>query len=97
MRAGSRWRSSTCTTEVIVVRAPESDGTLECGGSAMVEPSDRDAPCGHSDRDVVPLGKRYENAELGVEVLCTKAGCGPLGFAGEALTPKQAKPLPSSD
>jgi hypothetical protein len=45
----------------------------------------------------VLLGKRYEHADLGVEVLCTKAGPGPLSIDGEVLTEKGAKPLPSSD
>jgi hypothetical protein len=50
--------------------------------------------------DAVPellLGKRYAAPELGIEVLCTKAGCGPVRLGGVLLTPKDAKPLPASD
>jgi hypothetical protein len=43
------------------------------------------------------LGKRYAAPELGIEVLCTKAGCGPVRLGGVLLTPKDAKPLPASD
>jgi hypothetical protein len=50
-----------------------------------------------SDDVNVLLGKRYELAGAGVEVLCTKAGAGPLTLDGELLSQKGAKPLPSSD
>ena len=43
------------------------------------------------------LGKRYEHTDSGLEVLCTKAGAGPLSLEGALLLPKEAKPLPSSD
>ena len=43
------------------------------------------------------LGKRYEHSDSGLEVLCTKAGAGPLSLEGALLRPKEAKPLPSSD
>ena len=42
-------------------------------------------------------GKRYADAESGVEVLCTKAGQDDLAFAGRPLERKDAKPLPASD
>jgi hypothetical protein len=42
-------------------------------------------------------GKRYTDAESGVELLCTKAGAGDLTFAGRPLQRKDAKPLPASD
>jgi len=43
------------------------------------------------------LGKRYEDADTGLEVLCTKAGKGSLSLNGRALPVKAPKPLPSSD
>lgn len=43
------------------------------------------------------LGKRYADEELGVELLCTKAGQGTLAVNGVALPLKNAKPLPASD
>lgn len=45
----------------------------------------------------VLLGKRYTAADLGIEVLCTKAGCGPLRLGDVVLALKEAKPLPASD
>jgi len=46
---------------------------------------------------VIEIGKRYADDVTGVEVLCTKAGIGPLGFEEQELTLKAAKPLPASD
>ncbi|WP_016694149.1 hypothetical protein [Rhodococcus rhodochrous] len=43
------------------------------------------------------MGKRYEDAETGLEVLCVKAGAGSLSIAGRPLSFKEAKTLPSSD
>jgi hypothetical protein len=43
------------------------------------------------------LGKRYADEELGVEVLCTKAGEGSLSVGETLLAVKGAKPLPASD
>jgi hypothetical protein len=45
----------------------------------------------------VLLGKRYEQADLGLEVLCVKGGQGPLMANGSELVIKGSKPLPSSD
>ncbi len=43
------------------------------------------------------LGKRYADEELGLEVLCTKAGEGSLSVGETLLAVKGAKPLPASD
>ena len=43
------------------------------------------------------IRKRYSNEEIGLEVLCTKAGTGTLTVNGAPLLPKEAKPLPASD
>ena len=95
---GSRFQSTVCTTEVIVVKG---SGSLEltCGGSSMVEigsepQSGAPAPDAAGGTQ---LGKRYTDAAETVELLCTKAGDGSLGIAGESLTVKEAKPLPASD
>jgi hypothetical protein len=45
----------------------------------------------------IGLSKRYSEESLGLELLCTKAGAGPLAVNGQQLTIKNAKPLPSSD
>jgi len=100
LKAGSRWRSAVCDTEVVVVRAPSGASTLECGGAEMI-PHDAEKPAGaqldpaHSDG--TQMGKRFADPDSGIEVLATKGGDGPLSLDGKALPLKDAKPLPSSD
>jgi hypothetical protein len=45
----------------------------------------------------IQLRKRYVDQTFGVEVLCTRAGIGPLSVSGEPMVMKDAAPLPSSD
>lgn len=97
---GTRLRSVTDTTEVVVVRAGADEVDLCCGGTAMA-PQGADVPssgppvAGFDAGTLV--GKRYEDTEVGLEVLCTKAGPGSLSIGARAMTQKDAKPLPSSD
>ena len=37
LKAGGRWSSSVCDAEVIVVKGPENEVSLTCGGVEMVE------------------------------------------------------------
>jgi hypothetical protein len=93
-------RSLSGGTEVVVVRASADEFSIECSGEPMVpiEPGDQPVQEPPSPSDIgVLLGKRYEHSALGIEVLCTKAGAGPLTISGEPLSEKGAKPLPSSD
>lgn len=100
LKPGQRLASVVDTTEVIAVRAPDRDVDVSCGGAAMAAPGEV-AP----DRDRLDpawsegtlLGKRYADEELGIELLCTKAGEGSLSVDGAALPVKDAKPLPASD
>ncbi|MEV5835213.1 hypothetical protein [Nocardia sp. NPDC052112] len=100
-RVGQTLASTVDTTTVIVVRAPQADLEITCGGAAMVDPKGPDAiPAGTADPEQLggsQLGKRYADEELGVELLCTKAGQGTLAVNGVALPLKNAKPLPASD
>ena len=100
LKSGSRWRSAVSDTEVIVVRAPSSPLTLECGGQPMV-PHGAQKPAGASIdpmfAEPTAVGKRFADEESGLEVLCTKAGEGALSIDGKLLPMKGAKPLPSSD
>jgi len=99
IKPGSRWKSVVCAAEAVVVRPPQSGGVPQCGGVDMVpagEPANRvpiaagfDGGCG--------IGKRYQSESGGVELLCTKAGDGALGFAGEKLLLVETKKLPASD
>src|SRR5437899_898775 len=100
MKTGTRLRSQVCSTEVVVVRAPADDVEISCGGQAMVPLEEGGEPTGAPLPDRAEgtlLGKRYADEELGIELLCTKAGEGSLAVNGALLAVKGAKPLPSSD
>ncbi len=99
VKAGDRLKSTVCETQVIVVRAPGAEVELTCGGAPMVS-LDADVPGGALDADQAEgtlLGKRYADEDLGIELLCTKAGKGSLRLNGAPLGLKQAKALPASD
>jgi len=99
LKAGTRLRSVTDTTEVVVVKTPAEPVDLRCGGRSLVT----------MDAEVTPegieagfdggtqLGKRYADEDLGLEILCTKGGDGSLSVGDVVLDVKGAKPLPASD
>lgn len=96
MKPGTKLKSAVCDTEIMVIKG--KDLVVECGGQPMVD----DAPAAKGSVDPkfaegTKVGKRYVNADGSVELLCVKAGQGSLAISGEALTTKDAKPLPSSD
>lgn len=98
LRVGARLESATCTTEVIVVKAPLGPVDLRCGGAPMGE----GAVAGSRDLDETQnkgtaLGKRYVDDDSGTELLAVKAGVGSLSIDGRPLGLKGAKPLPASD
>lgn len=99
LKAGQRLSSTVCDAQFVVVKAPDADVDLGCGGAPLVDAGEEgergtvDASLG----DAALLGKRYADEELGLELLCSKAGEGALTLNGEALPLKGAKPLPSSD
>ena len=100
IKPGSRWKSAVCDAQMVVVRPPKTSGELQCGGVAVFDLTDVALPSGdvHPDHaGGVLIGKRYTDAESGIEVLGAKAGKGSLAFDGRALALKDAKPLPASD
>ncbi|MHB1518806.1 MAG: hypothetical protein ACYCVN_06295 [Acidimicrobiales bacterium] len=108
LKPGQRLRSAASDVELVVIRATPGDTDLTCGGVAVIDPSAGSGPGersgGASTRDAgtgddrsVLLGKRYVDGTDTVELLCTKAGTGPLAIDGRPLEVKSAKPLPSSD
>ena len=100
LKPGSRWKSAVCDVEVVLVRPPSSGDVLECGGFAMVPHGGArlsDASPGPGLDSGSQAGKRYTEAETGMELLCTKTGQGTLGLDGRPVTLKDAKKLPSSD
>lgn len=100
LKIGSRLKSVTCSTEVVVVRSTSDAVDLRCGGHAVVamdETSSAGQPLDPAFAEGTAVGKRYVDAEGRFELLCTHAGEGTLSVAGEPLLLKDAKPLPASD
>ena len=99
LKPGSRWTSSVCDTEVIVVKGSPDPVELTCGGVAMVAAGEDPAAGALEDgtSEGTLLGKRYVDDGDTMEVLCTKPGTGSLGADGAPLQLKEAKPLPASD
>lgn len=100
LRPGQKLRSALCDAQVVVVRAPLVEVEVGCGGHPLLE--DGQQPDGAPQLDATLgdgplLGKRYNDEELGLELLCTRPGKGALTVDGRLLTVKGAKPLPSSD
>ena len=98
LKAGTKLQSAVCETQVVVVRAPADDVELACGGAPLIDADG--TPGGELDpalADGTLIGKRYADEEVGVELLCTRAGAGTLTCNGDVLQLKGAKPLPSSD
>jgi hypothetical protein len=99
LKAGTRLRSATDACEVVVVRAPAEPVDLRCGGHAFLavdaEGAAQSIEAGFDQG--TQLGKRYSDDELGLEVLCTKAGEGSISVGETLLDVKGAKPLPASD
>jgi hypothetical protein len=80
LKAGTRLRSATDACEVVVVKAPAEAVDLRCGGHPLLPVDAEVAPQGIQagfDQGT-QLGKRYSDDELGLEVLCTKAGEGSI-------------------
>lgn len=100
IKPGSRWKSAVCNAQIVVVRPPKFAGELQCGGVAVVDLNNATGGSGdvHPDHaGGVLIGKRYSDADSGIEVLGAKAGDGSLAFDGRPLQLKDAKPLPASD
>jgi hypothetical protein len=96
MKPGTRLKSATCDTEVMVIRS--AGGAIECGGAPMTEAKPADLLPLTADFSAGTLmGKRYIDAENAYELLCVKPGKGSLSVDGVALVTKDAKPLPASD
>lgn len=98
LKPGQKLFSAVCDAQFVVVKAPATPVELGCGGQPLLTeaPSEK-APLDDSIGEAVLLGKRYADEELGLELLCTRAGDGALTVDGRPLPQKGAKPLPSSD
>jgi hypothetical protein len=97
LKAGMRLFAQNSSCEVIVVKGADSVGSLSCAGLDMLPDAPGEAAPRAPDDPLVQLGKRYVDDNDLIEVLCTKAGAGPLAIDGRELVMKTAKPLPASD
>lgn len=100
LKPGSRWKSRVCSAEAVIVRSPKLEGVPQCGGADMSplgETTGAPADIAAGLDGGCALGKRYQSTASGIELLCTKAGRGTLGFLGEPLTIVETKKLPASD
>jgi hypothetical protein len=102
LKPGTRLRSVTDSTEVIIVRAPGEPLDVRCGGQPMVpigpDTTETEVTTVEAGFDGgTQVGKRYTAEGSGVELLCTKAGTGSLSLGTDLLVVQGAKPLPSSD
>jgi hypothetical protein len=100
LKAGARFKSAVCETQVMVIKAPAGEFDLCCGGAEMVAaatavPAGQQIDPNHANETLI--GKRYVNADESVELLCTKGGKGSLSLNAAPMEVKQAKQLPSSD
>ena len=98
LSAGQRLKSAVCTTEIMVIAAPDGDIELTCGGAAMTDGDGNSGGAVDADHaEGTALGKRYVNEDGDLELLCVKAGDGSLAVGGTALNLKDAKKLPKTD
>lgn len=98
LSVGQSLYSAVGATAVVVIRAPESEVGLTCGGEPMVtEAAPPTSSVPSTDEGSTQLGKRYADDASGLELLCTKADAGTLAVNGTPIPLKDAKPLPASD
>ena len=101
LKPGAKLQSAVCEAQFIVVRAPgEARPSWRVEAQRCSRPTPSDPTVSAIDpklSDGSLLGKRYADEELGLELLCTKAGAGSLTCNGAPLALKGAKPLPASD
>ena len=100
MKPGTRLKSVVCSGEAMVVKAPEGDLVLTCGGVPMSTEPEVTVDASQANEEHMYdclIGKRYVNEEETIELLCVKAGEGSFGVDGNMLMGKETKKLPSSD
>jgi hypothetical protein len=101
LRIGQQLYSSVDGTAVIVVKAGSVGVQLTCGGAPMSSepiPAERRATTAELPvQGGTQIGKRYETADGGLELLCTKTGTTCLAVDNAPLKLKAAKALPASD
>ncbi len=105
LKPGTRLFAQNSSCQVVVVRSAAAADTVLCAGLEMLPTAPTAAAAAATaagagadgTAPAIELGKRYVDDGDTVEILCTKPGIGPLTLAGQELSVKAAKPLPSSD
>ena len=98
LSTGQRLKSGVCSTEIMVITAPQEDLDLTCGGAPMTANGDDSNPGLNPEfADGTTIGKRYVNADGKLEILCVKPGDGSLAIGGDKLKLKDSKKLPKTD
>ncbi|MCY3884639.1 MAG: hypothetical protein OXG24_06925 [Gammaproteobacteria bacterium] len=98
LSTGQRLKSGVCTTEIMVITAPQEDLDLTCGGAPMTSNGDEsNVSLDPAFAEGTTIGKRYVNADGKLEILCVKPGQGTLAISGDRLKLKDSKKLPKTD
>ncbi|MER7687188.1 hypothetical protein [Streptomyces sp. NPDC097610] len=101
LHVGQTMCSAVDGTAVIVVRCPDQDVTLTCGGREMspqaTAPTTRVPALTGAPGDGALIGKRYATGDGALEVLCVRPGEYPVAADGITLATKAPRPLPASD
>ncbi len=98
LATGQRLKSAVCTTEIMVISAPNGDLELTCGGAPMAAEATNDGgSVSPSFANGTTIGKRYVTEDGSLELLCVKPGDGSLAVNGTELKIKESKKLPKTD
>jgi hypothetical protein len=100
LKPGARLRSQVDATEVVVIRPPNGDVVVACGGHPMIDPNAEPEPglTATGAGGGTQLGKRYTaDGADSCELLVTRPGSCGLTVDGIPVVRKEAKPLPASD
>lgn len=96
MKPGTRLHSGVSDVVVVVVK-PTDVAEIACGGLPMTVEKPTEHQVAPAPGDDVLIGKRYHDADSGLELLCVKGGPGPVTVDGRPVQLRAAKQLPSSD
>ena len=99
LKVGQRLKSIVCSTEIMVIAAPDGEIQLTCGGAQMKDGDDNaEGGSVHPDHaSGSTIGKRYVSKAGDLEILCVKPGEGSLAVGDVALSLKDTKKLPKTD
>lgn len=98
LKVGQTLESTVDATALVVVRCPDQDLTVTCGGRPMAPRGEaREKLTAETTGGGTLLGKRYTVEGVEIELLCVQPGQHPVAVDGTEVAVKSAKPLPASD